>query len=104
MDVVSTDMPQILRLLVALFIVFSLMGVLAFLLKKLGLATDSTIRSGDKKRLRIIESIPLDARRRLVIVKCDQKEHLVVLGANSETVIDTNIEPVDDSQDSASST
>ncbi len=98
MDVaISPELPQAIRLIIALFIVFLLMGGLAFILKKLGLATNSTIKSGEKKRLKIVETIPLDARRRLTILKCDDKEHLVILGANSETVIDKNIPSVDGS-------
>ncbi|PCJ97522.1 MAG: hypothetical protein COA45_09660 [Zetaproteobacteria bacterium] len=98
MDVViSPELPQALRLIIALCIVFLIMGGLALALKKLGLTTDSTIKSGDKRRLKIVESIPLDARRRLTIVKCDDKEHLVILGANSEIVIDTDIPSVDGS-------
>lgn len=103
MDVtISPELPQAVRLIIALCIVFIIMGGLAFALKKLGLATNSTIKSGDKKRLKIVESIPLDARRRLVILKCDNKEHLVILGANSEIIIDNDIPSVDGSDNSVS--
>ena len=100
MDVISPELPQFLKLLIALGVVFALMGGLAFVLKKLGLSAERTIKSGDKRRLKLIESLPLDARRRVVILKCDDREHLVVLGHSSETVIDTDIESVDCSEDS----
>lgn len=103
MDVaLSPELPQALRLVIALCIVFLIMGGLAFALKKLGLATSSTIKSGDKKRLKIVESTPLDARRRLVILKCDDREHLVILGANSEIIVDKDIPSVDGSDNSVS--
>ncbi len=96
MDTISPDLPQFLRLIIALGVVLMLMGGLAMLIKKLGLsAHTSIIRSGDRKRLQIVESIPLDARRRLVIIKCDKQEHLVILSANGETVIAKDIPPVD---------
>lgn len=97
MDTLSPDISQVFRLLIALAVVISLMGGLAFVLKKLGLATPQSMKSSDKRRLQIVESLPLDARRRLAIVRCDEKEHLIILGANSETVVDRNIPPVDDS-------
>ncbi len=95
MDVVSPELPQILKVLLALGVVLLLMGGLVFLLKKLGLAPQTTLQSGEQKRLKIVESIPLDARRRLVIIKCDAREHLVILSATGECVIDRNISSVD---------
>lgn len=97
MDVISPELPQFLRLIIALGVVFALMGGLAFALKKLGLATPQSIKSSNKRRLSVVESLPLDARRRLMIVKCDSKEHLVILGTNNDIIIDADIPPVDDS-------
>ncbi len=92
MDTLTPDiLPQLLRMIIALGFVLLLMGGLAYLLKRLGLATNASVKSNDKRRLAIIESLPLDPRRRVVIIKCDDKEHLVILGANGETVIDNNI-------------
>ncbi len=104
MSALTGDMPQLLKLLIALATVLALMGGLAFIMKKLGLAAERNIKSGKKRRLSIVESVPLDARRRLVILQCDKKQHLVILGPNSETVLDGNLETVDCSEDSDSST
>ncbi len=103
MDVASPELPQFIRLILALAFVLALMGGLAFLSKKLGLSNNASVKSGGKKRLQIVEALPLDARRRLAIIKCDEREHLVILNANSETVIEKNIPSVDDSSDSRSS-
>lgn len=97
MDVISTDLPQFMRLIIALAIVLILMGGLSFVLKKLGLAQNTNVKSGDKRRLKIIESLPLDARRRVIILQRDDKQHVVILGANSETVIEKDIPLVDGS-------
>ncbi len=105
MDTMTPDLlPNILRLVMALGVVLLLMGGLALVMKKLGLSTNSSIKTSDKRRLKVMESLPLDARRRLVIVKCDNKEHLVILGANSECIIDKDVGAVDCSEDSKSST
>ncbi len=103
MDTIATTtdiLPQFLRLVIALGFVLLLMLGLAYLLKRLGLATNASVKSSDKRRLEVIESLPLDPRRRVAIIKCDDKEHLVILGATSETVIDNNITPVDCSKNS----
>lgn len=78
------------RAVAALAFVIGLMGGLAFLLKKFGLNGVAASSPGDK-RLKLIESIPLDARRRLALIQRDDNQHLVILGVNSETVIETNI-------------
>lgn len=83
------------RMLAALVFVLALMGGLAFVLRKLGLSGPAVNIQG-KRRLRIIESLPLDARRRLVLLQCDDEQHLVVLGPSGETVIKTGIKPVGD--------
>jgi flagellar protein FliO/FliZ len=87
------DLPQIVRLLAALAFVIALMGGLSIILKKVGLpGTPNT--PGHKRRMRIVESLPLDGRRRAVLMQCDDKQHLVILGASGETVIKIDIEPV----------
>jgi flagellar protein FliO/FliZ len=87
------DPSQFLRLIAALGFVLALMGGLALILKKLGVA-GTPVTQGNKRRLKVVESIPLDARRRLVLIQRDGKQHLVILGANSETVVETDIEPL----------
>lgn len=95
-----SDLPQILQALFALIFVLALMGGLALLLKRLGLSSSASFTTG-KKRLKMVESMPLDARRRLVIVSCDGKEHLVILGGTTETVLDKNIQTNDSGHDEA---
>lgn len=96
--VLAPELPQFLRLIIALVVVLSLMGGLAFLLKKLGLAEKPPSSRNNKRRLRLVESLPLDARRRLVLLECDDTQHLVVLSATSETLIKSDIPapPVDE--------
>lgn len=81
------------RMLGALVFVLVLMGGLAFILKRLGLP-GVTPRLQCKRRLQIVELLPLDARRRLALLQCDDEQHLVILGPSGETVIKTGIKPV----------
>lgn len=82
---------QYLRFGAALVFVLCLMGVTAYVFKRLGLGgTVST--TANRKRLAVSEVMPLDSRRRAVLLKRDDKEHLVILGPSGETVVETDIE------------
>lgn len=39
------------------------------------------------KRLKVTESLMLDPRRRMVIVRCDDREHLILLGPGGDIVV-----------------
>jgi flagellar protein FliO/FliZ len=39
------------------------------------------------KRMRVTESLMLDPRRRMVIVRCDDREHLILLGPGGDIVV-----------------
>ena len=96
MDSVAGEFPALLKMVLALIFVLGLMGLLTLALKKLGLAGPVPV-AGKKARLKLIEIIPLDQRRRLAIIQRDDKQHLVILGPNSETVVETNIPAPDNS-------
>ncbi|MGQ0527236.1 MAG: FliO/MopB family protein [Alphaproteobacteria bacterium] len=87
--------PDIFRLLAALCFVLALMGGLTLILKKLGLAGAPSVKPA-RRRLKIIETLNLDARRRLVLIERDDTQHLVILGGSSETIVETNIKPVNE--------
>ncbi len=88
------DFQDVMRMVAALVFVVSLMGGLALILKRFGLAGHVHMNS-KQARLKVIESLPLDGRRRLALVQRDDVQHLVILGPTSETVIETGIKPKD---------
>lgn len=91
----SEQIPELLRMLLALLFVIGLMGGLALLLKRLGLSgAVDTVGKGDK-RLKIIEALPMDAKRKLVLIQRDDVQHLLIISTNEETVIETGIKPPD---------
>ncbi len=81
-----------LRFAAALVFVLALMGLLAFALRRLGLAGPALIGS-KTRRLRLVEVLPLDSRRRAILLERDKKQHLVILGPGGETVVETHIDP-----------
>lgn len=90
---------EILRIVLALIAVIGMIGGAAMIARHMGFATKGASQGG-KKRLRIIETMALDARRRVAIIKCDDKEHLIMLGAAGETVIASDLAPASSDIDS----
>lgn len=86
---------QYVKFLAALIFVLSLMGGLSFILRRF--SENGAIKLPPERRLKIVESLALDARRRAVILRRDNREHLVILGPTGETVIETGIELAQDS-------
>ena len=89
-----SEFHQLFKAIAALVFVLGLMGGLAFLLKKLGLSGAMPVQNSDK-RLKLIEVLPLEGRRRLAIIQRDDVQHLILLGGNEETVIETGFKPLD---------
>lgn len=89
------ELPDLVRTLAALAFVIALMGGFAFLLKKMGLSGEPNIKSPKKRRLKMVESLALDARRKAVLLQRDDKQHLVILGPNSETIVESDITPLE---------
>lgn len=82
-----------LKFLFAFIFVLSLMGGLAYVLKRLGFGQGGVngIISPKKKRLQIIEAMPIDSKHKAILLQRDDTQHLVLLGTNSDTIIETNI-------------
>ena len=84
------DSEILIKFISAFALVMGMMFLLSWVLKRMGLAGHSLLPNG-KRRLKIVEVLPIDHRRRLLLVRRDDKEHLLVLGTNGETVVESNI-------------
>ncbi|MFV3076165.1 flagellar biosynthetic protein FliO [Niveispirillum fermenti] len=87
------DATQYLRLFMALGLVLALIGICGLLLRRYGPAAGLTARRKGDRRLGIVEVLTLDARRRLVLVRRDGVEHLLLLGHGEDRVVETGIAP-----------
>jgi flagellar protein FliO/FliZ len=93
-DVNSILNPDIYyRFLFALALVVGLIVVVAFVARRLGLGGRLAATGGRKRRLAIVEVLPLDAKRRLVLVRRDAVEHLVLIGPESDVVVERGVSP-----------
>jgi flagellar protein FliO/FliZ len=79
-----------LQFVVALLFVLALIGLATLLARRFGLghAPRPTSR---RRRVAIEEILPLDGKRRLVLIRRDAVEHLVLLGTSSEIVVEHGI-------------
>ena len=89
MEVIA--LPELLRFGAALVFVLALMTGLGLVLKRINTGSYKGALT-PKRRLKVSEMLSIDARRRLVLIQRDDREHLVILGPNGETVIEVGIE------------
>lgn len=85
------DSPDYIRFILALIFVLGLFAMLVLLARRYGLGHRMAINSGGQRRLRLVEVMGLDAKRRLVLLRRDGTEHLVILGPHGETVVESGI-------------
>jgi flagellar protein FliO/FliZ len=77
-----------LRFLIALVFVIGMIGALAWAMRRFGWANRFVAPAG-KKRLSVLEVLPIDGKRRLVLLRRDAVEHLVLLGIGGDLLIES---------------
>src|SRR6476659_5802064 len=83
---------QTLTFLFAFIAVLALIGVAAWLVRRF--ATNrlgANTNRGRMPRLAVIDAAAVDGRRRLVLVRRDNVEHLLMIGGPSDIVVEPNI-------------
>ena len=83
------DLVDISRFVLSFVVVIGLIGGLAWVLRRYG--TGRIAAAAGKGRLGVVEVAPVDAKRRLVLVRRDDKEHLILLSPTTETIVETGI-------------
>jgi flagellar biogenesis protein FliO len=92
MDAVFGELPLAAKFLIAFVIVLGLIGSVFYLVRRFGSsALGSSASRGRQPRLSVIEAAPVDSRRRLVLVRRDNVEHLIMLGGPTDVVVESNI-------------
>ncbi len=84
------DSVNYFRFLAALVFVLALIAGCVWLARRFGLMPKVTKTKDNMRRLSIIEVLPIDAKRRLMLIKRDGTEHLLMIG-DRETVIESGI-------------
>ncbi|MGY6662565.1 MAG: flagellar biosynthetic protein FliO [Glycocaulis sp.] len=83
------------RYFAALLLVLGLLGALALLARRAGLAhfLPNIQRPNAPRRMEVASTLMLDPRRRVVLVRVDDEEHVILLGLAGETVLDRRPAP-----------
>ncbi|GGE40098.1 hypothetical protein GCM10011367_13200 [Marinicauda pacifica] len=89
------DMLDFARYVAGLILVLGLLAGFAYILRR-GYAQGllpGFPGQGSVRRMRLVESLMIDPRRRVVIVEVDETEHVVLLGVAGETLLDSRASP-----------
>ena len=78
-----------LRFILVLVFVLGLVFLLAWVLRRFGYG--GVVGKAQSRRLRVVETTLLGPKHRLVLIRRDDLEHLLVLGPNHEAVVETGI-------------
>lgn len=83
-------MMSYIQMMAALLFVLALMGGLWLFLKRMGFSGPA-VPMGATRRLRIVETLPLSAQHRALLIERDHVQHLIIIGPNGEAVVETGI-------------
>jgi flagellar protein FliO/FliZ len=79
------------RFLAALVFVLALIGAAAWAARRFGLGGKLAPNTGKDRRLSVVEVSVLDSRRKLVLVRRDHTEYLVLLGPGQDLLLESGI-------------
>ncbi|MCK1387246.1 flagellar biosynthetic protein FliO [Bradyrhizobium sp. 21] len=78
--------------IVAFIVVLALIGVAAWLVRRFATSRlGANTQRGRMPRLAVIDAAAVDGRRRLVLVRRDNVEHLLMIGGPTDIVVEPNI-------------
>jgi flagellar protein FliO/FliZ len=83
------DLIDFARYLGALMLVLALVGFAALAARRFGVP--GIISANATRRLAVVETLMLDARHKLFILRRDDKEHLVLVGPEGTSVVESGI-------------
>jgi flagellar biogenesis protein FliO len=86
----GVELPPFVTFIIAFVIVLALIGAAAWLVRRFGAARLAAGR-GRQPRLAVIDAAAVDGRRKLIIIRRDNVEHLLMIGGPSDVVVETNI-------------
>ena len=85
-------MPLAARFIIAFVVVLALIGLTAWLVRRFASNRLGTGNArGRQPRLAVIDAANVDARRRLILIRRDNIEHLLMIGGPTDIVVEPNI-------------
>lgn len=92
-SLLGTQLGTAAKFAIAFLLVLGLIGVTALILKRFG-GNRMPLSGGGRNRqprLAVLDSAVVDSKRRLVLIRRDNAEHLLLIGGPSDVVVETNI-------------
>src|SRR6478672_9856020 len=87
----GAEMPLAARFFIAFLVVLALIGLTAWLVRRFEANRLGNASRGRQPRLAVIDAATVDGRRRLVLIRRDNVEHLLMIGGPSDLVVEPNI-------------
>src|SRR5580765_434488 len=87
----GSSIPLAARFFIAFLIVLALIGLTAWLVRRFGANRLGGATRGRQPRLAVIDAASVDGRRRLVLIRRDNVEHLLMIGGPTDLVVEPNI-------------
>lgn len=88
----GSEMPLAARFFIAFLVVLALIGATAWLVRRFGAnRLGGAGARGRQPRLAVIDAATVDGRRRLVLIRRDNIEHLLMIGGPTDVVVEPNI-------------
>src|SRR6478672_4256118 len=89
LDFINQNNP--IKFFIAFAIVLVLIGLTAWLVRRFGSSRLGGSARGRQPRLAVIDAATVDGRRRLVLIRRDNVEHLLMIGGPTDVVVEPNI-------------
>jgi len=90
----GAEMPLAIRFFIAFLISLGLIGAMAWAVLRFGTewsGGESIHARAHEPRLAIVDHASVDESRQLIIVRCDNVEHLLMIGGWTDVVVEANI-------------
>src|SRR5690349_19676998 len=87
----GSEVPLAARFFIAFLVVLALIGLTAWLVRRFGANRLGGNTRGRQPRLAVIDAAAVDGRRRLVLIRRDNIEHLLMIGGPTDVVVESNI-------------
>jgi len=90
-DLFGPEIPLAAKFFIAFAVVLALIGLTAWLVRRFGANRLGGGPRGRQPRLAVIDAATVDGRRRLVLIRRDNVEHLLMIGGPTDVVVEPNI-------------
>jgi hypothetical protein len=88
-EFLNQNMPA--KFILAFVVVLALIALTAWLVRRFGASRLGGATRGRQPRLAVIDAATVDGRRRLVLIRRDNVEHLMMIGGPNDLVVEPNI-------------